>query len=320
MEILAQALDTALTYDTVLLQCADVIAEIDTLSSLAQAAIQNDWICPTLVEDRLSSGSSNRGMRIQDLKHALLAELLGYSNVVGNDVSTDNSTYAYLLTGPNMGGKSTYMRSIGLAVILTQIGSYIPAKSATMLVYNSMYIRSGSSDSSTSSMSSFMIEMQEMSYILQYANSRSLVLLDEVGRGTSVQDGFGLAYAILEELAYVNKSTLFCATHLHDLDRLAKHGYKTSHSSNNDNSTSVFQSLHVEAVIVSNEEEEEVRMLYKVVPGHSDLSLGLAVGKMANLPMDILEDAAGVLCSLQELDGTTYEVKEEEDRRKRMKI
>ncbi|RYH08731.1 MutS family DNA mismatch repair protein [archaeon] len=272
-QLILQAIEVVNTYLPLMLSCSRIVATVDCLSAFAYLATTHDWVAPRF--------SSDKTMAIKDMRHVLLEELTGPFQVVPNDVVLSNEQYAELISGVNMGGKSTYMRAIGLTVLLAQIGCFVPAKDAVLPIFHSIFVRSGSADSSLAQMSTFMVEMSDMSHILKEATSQSLVLIDELGRGTSVSDGFGLAFALLENLAYENKAAVFCATHLHDLNRLADRDAEPS---------SVFRACHVEAKVLP-ERPEDVTRLFKVKDGRNDESLGISIAKLADFPDAILLEA-----------------------------
>eukprot|EP01039_Chlorochromonas_danica_P004038 gene4038-4416_t len=271
-----QASEVALTFLPFLLQCGELIAKLDVFCTLAQVSLINDWKAPTF------QSKGCKELSITGVRHPLLEDRIGCMAVVPNDVTITNDQYVQLLTGPNMGGKSTYLRAIGLTVILAQIGCFVPATSACLPIYDRIFIRSGSIDNITAKMSTFMVELVELSNIMKEATDQSLVLIDEIGRGTSTNDGLGLAWAILEYLALNNQCTVFCTTHLHELTKLTQ--------TKIDNVNNPFVACHVSAV-VNDARKDDLTMLYKVCPGGCDLSLGISVAKMVNFPEEVIEEA-----------------------------
>eukprot|EP00981_Chlorochromonas_danica_P012249 scaffold4714_cov185-Ochromonas_danica.AAC.2 len=248
----------------------------DMIKMTAQVSLINDWKAPTF------QSKGCKELSITGVRHPLLEDRIGCMAVVPNDVTITNDQYVQLLTGPNMGGKSTYLRAIGLTVILAQIGCFVPATSACLPIYDRIFIRSGSIDNITAKMSTFMVELVELSNIMKEATDQSLVLIDEIGRGTSTNDGLGLAWAILEYLALNNQCTVFCTTHLHELTKLTQ--------TKIDNVNNPFVACHVSAV-VNDARKDDLTMLYKVCPGGCDLSLGISVAKMVNFPEEVIEEA-----------------------------
>jgi DNA mismatch repair protein MutS len=254
---------------------AGKIATLDALISLASVAHQNRYVCPEV----------NEGLtvRIIEGRHPVLDKML--SNFVPNDTLIDPPTDGLLLiTGPNMAGKSTYMQQVALIVLMAQIGSFVPAKSATIGVCDYIFARVGAQDSLTKGMSTFMVEMTEMAQILRHATPRSLILLDELGRGTSTFDGISIAWAIAEHVWQLSARTLF-ATHYHELTQLSltHKGIKNYH-------------------VLIREWNDEIIFLRKVVEGGSDKSYGIEVGRLAGLPQKIISRAKEVLQQLEMAD------------------
>lgn len=274
LQIVQQAQQVVLTYVPVLQTLSGLLASIDALASLAFVAVSKDWVAPQLTE----GGGSFQTIVAENVRHPILEEQLGPLGVIPNNVSTSAPCRLTLLTGPNMGGKSTYLRAIALLVILAQMGSYVPAKSASLTLFDRICVRSGATDHPAVNQSTFMNEMQAMADILSVAGSTTLVVLDEVGRGTSTNDGFGLAYALLAHLALESKCITYCATHFHDLVRLEQE------------LGPVVRTCHVTAALQEGR-KDDVTMLYKVKEGSSDASLGIAVAKMAGFPDEITREA-----------------------------
>ena len=254
---------------------AGKIALLDAHLSLAEAAHQNRYVCPE-VNDSLT-------VRIIEGRHPVLDKML--SHFVPNDTHFDPPTDRLLLiTGPNMAGKSTYMQQVALIVLMAQIGSFVPAKEATIGVCDQIFARVGASDALTKGMSTFMVEMTEMAQILRHATSRSLILLDELGRGTSTFDGISIAWAIAEHVQTLEARTLF-ATHYHELTQLAltHEGIKNYH-------------------VLIREWNDEIIFLRKVIKGGSDKSYGIEVGRLAGLPQKIISRAKEILQQLEMAD------------------
>jgi DNA mismatch repair protein MutS len=185
-----------------------------------------------------------------------------------------------ILTGPNMSGKSTFMKQNALLVLLAQIGSYIPANSATIGIVDRIFTRISSSDDLSQGQSTFMVEMTETAYLLNNMTDRSLILLDEIGRGTSTYDGVAIAWAVVEYLAKKGPRTIF-ATHYHELNGL----------------TDLFKQI-VNYQVSVYESDEELTFLYKVIPGGADRSYGIQVAKMAGLPTTVLNRAQGIMAQI----------------------
>jgi DNA mismatch repair protein MutS len=226
---------------------------------------------------------AERVLRIVEGKHPVLEQQLA-SEFVANDVDFDEHDSLALITGPNMAGKSTYIRQVALIALLAQIGSYVPAKEATIGLVDRLFTRIGASDELHSGQSTFMVEMTETANILNNATPRSLVILDEVGRGTSTYDGLALAWAITEHLATRVKCRTLFATHYHELTELAE----------------LFGNVRNLNVAVR-EWMDEVVFLHRILPGGTDKSYGIHVAKLAGIPKPILTRSQEIL---QELEAT----------------
>ena len=251
-------------------QYANIIASIDALLSFASVAKQYGYVKPILVSDPV--------IQIQNGKHPVLAKMLEH-DFVQNDCSLYDQTTA-LITGPNMAGKSTYIRQIALITLLAHTGSYVPADAATIGIVDRIFTRVGASDELHSGQSTFMVEMVETANILNNATKHSLVILDEIGRGTSTLDGLSLAWAIAERLADCGCRTLF-ATHYHELTTLAEQR------------TNVMN-LHVKI----REWKDDIVFLYRIEEGRSDRSYGIHVAKIAGVPPTVVKRANELLESL----------------------
>ncbi len=248
------------------------IARVDVLSSLAALAEERRYCRPTITTDRV--------LEIIDGRHPVLDQQLG-SEFVANDVRFAAADSLQLITGPNMAGKSTFIRQVALIALLAQVGSYVPAKSATIGLVDRLFTRIGASDELHSGQSTFMVEMTETANILNNATERSLVVLDEIGRGTSTLDGLSLAWAIAEHIAAtVHCRTLF-ATHYHELTDLADrfHGVKNLN-------------------VAVREWEDQVVFLHRIVEGGTDRSYGIHVARLAGVPRDVLDRARQLLSEL----------------------
>jgi len=250
------------------------VALTDVLAGLADLAVQRRWVRPTITQDNV--------LEIVAGKHPVLAETLA-EQFVPNDVAMAPAADRMLIiTGPNMAGKSTYIRQVALLTLLAQIGSFIPAERATVGLIDRIFTRVGAADELTAGLSTFMVEMIETANIINNATSRSLVILDEVGRGTSTYDGLALAWAITEHLAVrIGCRTLF-ATHYHELTELASRlkGVKNLN-------------------VAVREWAEEVVFLHKIVDGGTDRSFGVHVARLAGVPKDVIDRAKGLLPKLQ---------------------
>jgi len=261
-------------YVSRLQKLSEVIAQCDCLSSLAYVAKRRNYIRPKITE--------GGELVIREGKHPVLAEALG-AEFVPNDIELGGEAGDVLIvTGPNMSGKSTYIRQMALLVLMAQCGSFIPAQEATIGVVDRIFTRVGASDELARGRSTFMVEMTETANIINNATSRSLVILDEVGRGTSTYDGLSLAWAITEHIAGKIKCRTLFATHYHELTELAE----------------LFDNVKNCNVAVR-EWMDEVVFLHKILPGGTDKSYGIHVAKLAGVPRPILERAREILEELE---------------------
>ena len=252
---------------------AAALAELDVLGNLAERASSLDYCCPRFVE-----GSQ---LLIEDGRHPVVEQVLD-TPFVANDVSLDDDTRMLVITGPNMGGKSTYMRQTALIVLLAHIGSFVPARRVELSCVDRIFTRIGSSDDLAGGRSTFMVEMSETANILNNASSASLVLMDEVGRGTSTFDGLSLAWAAAEHLARLRAFSLF-ATHYFELTSLA-------------DSDQGVANVHLNAT----EHNERIVFLHKVQPGPASQSYGLQVAQLAGVPAPVIARAREHLHQLEQ--------------------
>lgn len=276
-ELFTDLLNQIKVYLPKLHDLAAALAAIDVFYSLAQAAGEHGYIRPHFHE-----GSS---IEIIEGRHPILESMMKSKRYVSNDLKMGEEQTVSIITGPNMGGKSTYMRQNALLVIMAQIGSFVPARSADLPIFDQIFTRIGASDDILSGKSTFMVEMMEANHALQNATAHSLILFDEIGRGTSTYDGMALAQSMIEYIdEYIHAKTLF-STHYHELTEMAE------------NSDSI-QNLHVEV----HEEKEEVTFLYRMLEGKADKSYGINVARLAKLPELVLQRARQLLEAL-ELEG-----------------
>lgn len=256
-------------------ELAQYLAELDVLLSFAEVAASNHYTRPLFHTDKK--------MIIEEGRHPVIEKVLQDMRYVENDVYLDEEKYLLLITGPNMGGKSTYMRQVALIVIMAQVGSYIPAKKATLPVFDKIFTRIGASDDLVSGQSTFMVEMLEANHAIRYATPQSLIIFDEIGRGTSTFDGMALAQAIIEHLVVrVQAMTLF-STHYHELTNLEKNlpGLKNVH-------------------VKVHEEKDHITFLYKIGDGCVNKSYGINVARLAGLPDPLLVRAKTILDGLED--------------------
>lgn len=246
-----------------------IVSEIDVLQSFATISSENNYIRPTLTEDR--------NLKLIDNRHAVVEKVLD-TEYVCNDIIMDNNTNIELITGPNMAGKSTYMRQLAITVIMAQIGCFVPAKEAIMPVFDAIYTRIGASDDLVSGESTFMVEMKEANNAISNATENSLVLFDELGRGTATFDGMALAQAIIEFIHDNIKCKTLFSTHYHELTDL-------------EGTLKNLKNIHVSA----HEENGEVTFLHKIEVGSVDKSYGIHVAKLANLPNKLISRASDIL-------------------------
>ena len=258
-------------------ETASAAAELDVLASLGQVAADNNYCCPVMKND----GS----VRIKDGRHPVVERLIENVQFVPNDTELDlNENRVAIITGPNMSGKSTYMRQTALIVLMAQIGSYVPAKSAEISVVDSIFTRIGASDDLSTGQSTFMVEMNEVAYILKNATKNSLLILDEIGRGTSTYDGMSIARAVLEYAADTKKlgaKTLF-ATHYHELTVL-------------EDKMKGVKNYNIAAI----KHGDELTFLRRIIRGAADESYGVEVAKLAGLPDSVIERAKKILRRLE---------------------
>ena len=249
---------------------ARVISDIDVLESFALVSEKYNYVRPKIV--------STNDVNIISSRHPVVEKVLKEEEYVPNDIVMDSNTDVLLITGPNMAGKSTYMRQLGIIVIMAQIGCFVPAREATLPVFDKIFTRIGASDDLVSGQSTFMVEMMEASRAIKNATKNSLILFDELGRGTATYDGMSLAEAILEYiLKNIRCKTLF-STHYHELTDM-------------ENNFSNLKNKHVSA----SEENGVVTFLHKVKDGSIDKSYGINVAKLAGLPDEVIKRADDIL-------------------------
>ncbi|TCP30255.1 DNA mismatch repair protein MutS [Scopulibacillus darangshiensis] len=253
---------------------AKLISEIDVLQSFAVVSEEGQYVKPVFSADRI--------IRMKACRHPVIEKVMKNQTFVANDLYMDDDCETLLITGPNMGGKSTYMRQAALSAIMAQIGCFVPAKSAVLPIFDQIFTRIGAADDLVSGQSTFMVEMLEAEYALSHATQNSLILLDEIGRGTSTYDGIALAQAIVEFIHdHISAKTLF-STHYHELTNLQGELPR-------------LRNVHVGAM----EEDGKVVFLHKVMEGQADKSYGIHVAQLAGLPEALIERAGAILSVLE---------------------
>ena len=250
-------------------EVAKTISEIDVLQSFSTVAEENNYVRPILTDDNI--------IDIKEGRHAVVEKVLN-TEYVSNDILMDKNTNILLITGPNMAGKSTYMRQLAITVIMAQIGCFVPAKEATLKIFDAIYTRIGASDDLVSGESTFMVEMNEANDAISNASNNSLILFDELGRGTATFDGMALAQSIIEYIEGNIKCKTLFSTHYHELTDL-------------EGKLKYLKNVHVSA----HEENGTVTFLHKIKDGSIDKSYGIHVAKLANLPYELIKRASDIL-------------------------
>lgn len=272
-ELFQALLEEIKTYLPKLQKLSKALSEIDCYCALAEVSSKYHYVRPVFTEDELD---------IENGKHPILDEMMKNPRYVANGVKMDKNNNILLITGPNMGGKSTYMRQTALIIIMAQIGCFVPCSACKMPLFDKIFTRIGASDDILSGQSTFMVEMSEANRALQQATSKSLILFDEIGRGTSTYDGMALAQAMIEYIATcIHAKTIF-STHYHELTMLS------------DNVDGV-RNVHV----VVKEANDEVTFLYKIQDGPAGQSYGINVARLAGLPTTILDRAKSLQKELE---------------------
>ncbi|MBE7703425.1 MAG: DNA mismatch repair protein MutS [Cyanobacteria bacterium SIG28] len=259
-------------------EIAHCISVLDVYNSFASLAVEQNYVCPQI--------DDSKDFVIKNGRHAVLEKILPLGSYVANnlELSSEDKTKAQfmILTGPNMAGKSTYMRQNALIIILAQIGSYVPADYAKIGIVDKIFTRVGASDDLTLGQSTFMVEMTETAYILNTATDRSFILIDEIGRGTSTYDGVAIAWAVAEYIATKIKSRCIFATHYHELNVMPN----------------TFPQIKNYRITIS-EQNGEIEFLRKIVEGGASKSYGIQVAKMAGLPLKVVERSEDLMKKMQ---------------------
>ncbi len=253
---------------------AHKLSELDVISTFATVSRTYQFVQPTFSEDK--------AFKIEQSRHPVIEKALKKSVFVANDFEMDSHTNTLLITGPNMGGKSTYMRQIALLMIMAQIGCFVPAKSANLMWLDAIYTRIGASDDLMGGQSTFMMEMTQTEFALSHATDRTLLIFDEIGRGTATFDGMALAQSIIEYATTQIKAKTLFSTHYHELTQLEK-------------SLPQLKNIHVAV----HEENDTITFLYQVKPGSMSQSFGIHVAQLAQLPPSLIQRAKTILATLE---------------------
>ncbi|WP_251516623.1 DNA mismatch repair protein MutS [Staphylococcus sp. Marseille-Q6910] len=269
-QLFVQLREQIKAYTSQLQQQAKVISEIDCLQSFAEIAQKYNFARPTFSEDKT--------LNLTNSRHPVVERVMDHNDYVPNDCALDQETFIYLITGPNMSGKSTYMRQVAIISIMAQMGSFVPCDDATLPIFDQIFTRIGAADDLVSGKSTFMVEMLEAQKALANATEDSLIIFDEIGRGTSTYDGLALAQAMIEYVANTSHAKTLFSTHYHELTTL-------------DQSLPCLKNVHVAA----NEYHGELIFLHKVKDGAVDDSYGIQVAKLADLPDEIINRAQVIL-------------------------
>ncbi|MDG2990204.1 DNA mismatch repair protein MutS [Candidatus Synechococcus calcipolaris G9] len=259
---------------SVIREVAAAVAAVDVLLGLAEVAIYQGYVCPALSEDRQ--------IHVHQGRHPVVEQSLPVGFFVPNDTHLGGLADLMILTGPNASGKSCYLRQVGLIQLLAQMGSFVPAQGAQMALCDRIFTRVGAVDDLATGQSTFMVEMNETANILNHASDRSLVLLDEIGRGTATFDGLAIAWAVAEYLAVTLRARTIFATHYHELNELAM----------------ILTNVANYQVVVK-ELPDEIIFLHQVQPGGADRSYGIEAGRLAGLPAEVIQRARQVMAQIE---------------------
>ncbi|MCF8011573.1 MAG: DNA mismatch repair protein MutS [Clostridiales bacterium] len=254
-------------------QTSECIARVDALWSLAESALRNYYVRPLL--------NNSKEIKIKEGRHAVVEAELGAMEFVPNDAYMEEKEFLLLITGPNMAGKSTYMRQTALIVLMAQVGSFVPAEEALIGIVDRIFTRVGAADDLAGGRSTFMVEMTECRTIMEYASDKSLIIMDEVGRGTSTYDGISLARAMVHYIHDKIKARTLFSTHYHELTDLE-----------------ILSSIKNYTIAVQ-EQGDDIVFLRKLKPGKADRSYGIHVARLAGIPEEILKNACSILDNLE---------------------
>ena len=295
-DLFVEIRDTIKKYISSIQELAHILSDIDVLASFSVVAEENNYVKPIFNDNNIIDITSGR--------HPVIEKVLDGVEFVSNDIKMDKDDIIMLITGPNMAGKSTYMRQMAIISIMAQIGSFVPAESANLPIFDKIFTRIGASDDLTKGESTFMVEMMEANNAITNATKNSLILFDELGRGTATYDGMSLAGAIIEYIHDKVKAKTFFSTHYHELTDLEK-----THSH--------LKNVHVSA----KEEDGNIIFMHKVKEGSIDKSYGIHVAKLAKLPDELIDKANNLLKSYEgkekkssnSVEQITFELPEEKE-------
>tara|TARA_Y100001968_G_scaffold305735_1_gene321872 strand:+ start:64 stop:2841 length:2778 start_codon:yes stop_codon:yes gene_type:complete len=273
-------------------KAAKAISSLDVLSGLAELAATNDYIQPKIVDNQ--DKNESRKLSIVDGRHPVVEQILVDKVFVPNNIELGSKTDLIILSGPNASGKSCYLRQIGLLQIMAQIGSWIPAKSCTLGLADQLFTRVGAVDDLAAGQSTFMVEMIETAFILNKATDKSLVLLDEIGRGTSTFDGLSIAWSVSEFLAKKIKSRTIFATHYHELNQISEY----------------IDNVENYQVLVQYK-NNSLSFLHKVVKGGANKSYGIEAARLAGVPKEVINNAKKILNNLEKNNSNSIQITQE---------
>lgn len=279
--VISDLVSKASIFDNEVLEFSMVVTVLDVFVALSNSAIQNNYASPVILDSKAEK------INIEKMRHPCIENQPDVENYIPNDlmISKDDKKF-YLITGPNMGGKSTFIKSVAITVIMAQCGSMIPAEDATISIVDGVYTRVGAGDRQIEGISTFMEEMMDMATILKSATAHSLVIIDELGRGTSTFDGYGLAYAISKQLAVENKCYTLFATHFHEMTEMEEE-------------IPTVGNLHVKAIC----QDDKLTMLFNVCKGVCDESYGINVARYTKFPEHVIQSAKEKLKQFEEVPG-----------------
>lgn len=263
---------------------AKIISELDCLQSFAEIAQKYNYVRPEFSDDKT--------LELKNSRHPVVERVMDYNDYVPNDCTLNQNNFIYLITGPNMSGKSTYMRQVAIISIMAQMGAYVPCDAATLPIFDQIFTRIGAADDLVSGKSTFMVEMLEAQKALTYATEDSLIIFDEIGRGTSTYDGLALAQAMIEYVAQTSHAKTLFSTHYHELTSL-------------DQELDCLKNVHVAA----DEFKGELIFLHKVKDGAVDDSYGIQVAKLADLPEKVISRAQVILNAFEDTNSNSLNIK-----------